>query len=73
MNTSKRMLPEMWERYQNSPPLAMDAEIRAWAGVPSNRYYSVSTYPESVAGIVHIDLSRERVVKPTKISKSDQP
>lgn len=47
-------------------PQASDAAVRAFANMPSNRYYTVSIWP--VAG--HLRISRFRDVPVKKISKS---
>ena len=53
-------------RYLNDP-LGLDEEVRLAAGIPDDRYYTVSVFP--VPGWVRIS-SRTREVKPKKISKS---
>ena len=53
-------------------PLAADAKVRRWAGVPEDRYYSVSVWPEQLAGRVWVNMKDYRKVAAKKISKSDQ-
>jgi len=48
-----------------------DAKVRKWCNVPNNRYYSLCTWPEKLAGDVWVDNTRTRVVTLPKISKSD--
>ena len=52
-------------------PLATDNEVRQRLKLPADRYYTVSVWPESLAGRVF--LSGSRAVKNAKISKSDNP
>lgn len=66
--TSQTMPKELLARYE-ADPLGVDAEVRRYFKVPENRYYSVSTYPPSVAG--RVTVTTERDVKARKISKSD--
>jgi hypothetical protein len=48
-----------------------DAKVRKWCNVPNNRYYTLSIWPEKLAGNVCVDNTRTRVVTTPKISKSD--
>lgn len=57
---------ELLERYLRDP-VGMDGEVRSVAGIPEDRYYTVSVFPKP--GVVSI--GRERTVPRTKISKSD--
>ena len=50
----------------------LDREIRKKFNVSDDRYYSISTWPEKVAGNVYIDMKRYRDIPKKKISKSDQ-
>ena len=50
----------------------MDAAARKWAGVPEDRYYTVSVWPEHLAGRVFVNHNGYRTVKAVKISKSNQ-
>lgn len=73
MDKINRLSAEQLERYRSSPPLALDEEIRRQFGIPDDRYYVVSLWPECVAGVVTVDKRRYRVVGVKKISKSDEP
>lgn len=51
-------------------PYKFDASVRRMFHIPSDRYYTVAVWPESVAGTVRLNgLSRS--VAACKISKSD--
>jgi len=65
-----RITPDLLARHIENP-MGTDAEIRAAAKIPSDRYYTVATFPPSRAGVVEIGRTRE--VHAKKISKSDQP
>lgn len=65
------MSSEMFKKYYENPT-NMNKEVRNWAGVPDDRYYTVSVWPEHLAGNVFVDMKRYRVVKSEKISKSNQ-
>ncbi len=66
----KTISPALFARYVEDPK-GCDAEVRAEAFVPDNKYYTVSVWPLNVAGQVRTHGSR--VVKGHKVSKSDQP
>ena len=66
-----RLNEELLKRYINDP-MGMDEEIRKKFDIPKNRYYTISTWPEKVAGYLYIDMKRTREVSAKKISKSDQ-
>ena len=68
----KQLTTEQFAQY-SAEPLGMDSVVRKWANVPKNRYYSVSTWPEHLAGRLYVNDKMFRVVKATKISKSNQP
>ena len=68
----KQLTPEQFAQY-SADPLGMDAVVRTWGKVPEDRYYSVSTWPEHLAGRLYVNDKMFRVVKATKISKSNQP
>ena len=53
-------------------PLDLDEEVRRQLGLPEDRYYTVSVWPEHLAGRVFVDKTRTRVVRNQKISKSAQ-
>lgn len=55
--------------YLDKPALFSD-EVREHCHIPDDCYYTVSIWP--IAGIVTVDHRRTRVVKATKISKSNQ-
>lgn len=63
------MPSELFLRYKDDP-YGTDKEVRERLGIPSNRYYCVTTFPEHKAGTV--TLSGSRHVRCEKISKSDQ-
>lgn len=66
-----KLTPEQLKQYDDDP-WSMEKEIRELFNIPEDRYFTVSTYPANVAGNVRVDMTRHRVVKPKKISKSDQ-
>lgn len=68
----RQLTSEQFVQYQANP-LGMDNAVRKWAGVPEDRYYSVSTWPEHLAGRVFVNYKGYRAVKSVKISKSNQP
>lgn len=53
-------------------PLGTDFKVRQWAGVPEDRYFTVSVWPEQLAGRVFVRMTEYRKVAAKKISKSDQ-
>ena len=65
-----QMSPALFERYKLDPVL-LDGEVRNVFGLPADRYYTVTLWPDSRAGQVFVDTTRFRVVKMAKISKSD--
>jgi hypothetical protein len=67
----KRLTAEQFREYA-ADPLATDEKVRKWCGVPEDRYYTVATWPESRAGEVRVTAELHRVVRATKISKSNQ-
>ena len=71
----KTLPTDLFKKYE-SDSLKYDAEVRAFADVPDNRYYNVSMWPEHLAGRVFLrtptDKDKARVVKAKKVSKSDQ-
>jgi hypothetical protein len=67
----KTLTPEQFKEYL-AAPLAADAKVRKWAGVPEDRYYTVSVWPEHLAGRVFVRTTEYRKVPAKKISKSDQ-
>jgi hypothetical protein len=62
----------LFERYQ-ADPAGTDDAVRQQMGIPEDRYFTVTTWPEHLAGRVFVDKTRTRVVKAQKISKSNQP
>lgn len=69
-----QMSPELYEAWCMSDPRTkdeMDERVRNTLGIPTNRYYSIQTYPDKCAGRVR--LTGERIVHVKKISKSDNP
>ena len=67
-----RMTEKQFKEYSNQSPAKMDETVRKWFGVPKDKYYSVSVWPEKVAGNVWLDQRRHRTVQTEKISKSNQ-
>lgn len=65
------MSGDLFDRYQHDP-LKADADVRRIFKVPDNRYYSVTIWPDHMAGRISIDMKRTRAVAGKKISKSDQ-
>ena len=57
-----KMSVGQWEDYSTQNPLQMGDKVRKWFQVPENKYYSVSTWPENVAGNVWLDEKRYRDV-----------
>ncbi len=46
----KQMSPELFKEYAANP-LAADEKVRAVLDLPDNRYYTVSMWPQEVAGL----------------------
>lgn len=67
-----KMNTNQWEEYSHNDPNKCGDKVRKWFNVPENRYYSVSTWPENVAGNVWLNEKLFRDVPKKKISKSDQ-
>jgi hypothetical protein len=67
----KKLTAEQFKEYA-ADPLASDAKVRKWCGVPEDRYFTVATWPEYCAGEVRVTAELHRVVRATKISKSIQ-
>lgn len=66
----KQLTKEQFEEYQRLNPEEADYRVRKWANVPDDRYYSVSVWPEHLAGrVFQTNLFRKVTLK--KISKSD--
>ena len=64
------MSVELFAKYKENP-LQCDGLVRACCGVPDDKYYTVSMWPDDRQGEVRVTrLSRE--CKAKKISKSDQ-
>lgn len=68
-----RLTEEQVKRYEADPLGAPDVELRQQFKIPDDRYYTVSVWPERCRGFIYVDLTRTRLVKARKISKSDQP
>lgn len=66
-----KLTEEQLKEYLSNPNLH-DSKVRKWCNIPEDRYYTVSVWPENLAGIVRVDNNRFRTVKNTKISKSSQ-
>ena len=66
------MTPDQFEQYQKSSNSVKDELVRSWFKVPEDKYYTVSVWPDHVAGVVRVDPKRHRHVHAKKISKSDQ-
>ena len=67
----KKLTKELFEKYARDS-LKYDEEVRVFANVPDDKYYTVSMWPENVAGIVMVIKKSSREVAAKKISKSDQ-
>jgi hypothetical protein len=67
----KQLTPDQFAQY-SANPLVADELVRKWAGVPDNKYFSVSVWPETLAGRVYVTDKLFRTVKLDKISKSNQ-
>ena len=66
-----KMTPEQFEQYRKSTPDVKSQLVRKWFKVPEDKYYTVSMWPDHVAGVVRVDHKRHRDAKSKKISKSD--
>ena len=66
----KQLSKELFEKYEKNP-IACDEEVRSYCKLREDRYYTVSVYPEHLAGRV-FETNNTRIVKSKKISKSDQ-
>ena len=66
----KTLPSELFNKYKENP-LQYDEEVRKYCGLREDRYYTVSVWPENLAGRVY-QTNNVRVVKAKKISKSDQ-
>ena len=65
------MPKDLYTRWKAAPdPLVLDTEVRSALDIPDNSYYSVGRTPPMEGQVM---LTGMRVVKPAKISKSDQP
>ena len=49
----------------------MDGNVRSWCDLPTDKYFSVSVWPEDRSGVVMV-TNVGRVVTAKKVSKSDQ-
>ena len=67
----KKLTAEQFKEYA-ADPLATDEKVRAWCNVPVDRYYTVAMWPEDRAGELQVTTDLHRVVRVTKISKSNQ-
>jgi len=67
----KKLTADQFKEYA-ADPLSVDEKVRNWCGVPEDRYFTVATWPESRAGEVRATTELHRVVRATKISKSNQ-
>ena len=67
----KTLTAEQFKEYA-ADPLATDEKVRKWCGVPEDRYYTVAMWPEERAGEVRVTTDLHRVVRATKVSKSNQ-
>lgn len=66
-----KILPSELLNKWKSDPMKYDSEVRSYCNLRSDRYYSVITWPENVAGRV-FESNLSRTVTNKKISKSDQ-
>jgi hypothetical protein len=67
----KTLTVEQFTEYA-ADPLAADEKVRHWCHVPEDKYYTVAMWPEERAGEVRITAVLHRVVRASKISKSNQ-
>jgi hypothetical protein len=67
----KKLTADQFKEYVTDP-LATDAKVRKWCNLPEVRYFTVSVWPEARAGEVRVTMELHRVVRATKISKSNQ-
>ena len=67
----KQLTTEQFAEYADDP-LATDEKIRKWCGVPEDRYFTVAMWADECAGQVCVTKDLHRVVRATKISKSNQ-
>ena len=67
----KKLTKELFEKYA-SDSLKYDVEVRMFANVPDDKYYTVSMWPEHLSGHVEVVKKSSREVAAKKISKSDQ-
>jgi hypothetical protein len=67
----KKLTVEQFKEYA-ADPLTADEKVRAWCNVPLDRYYTVAMWPEDRAGELRVTTELHRVVRLTKISKSNQ-
>lgn len=67
----KQLTKQQFEEYLKDRDNG-DVKIRKWCNIPEDRYYTVSIWPENVAGQVRINTNLYRTVHSKKISKSDQ-
>jgi len=66
----KRLTADQFTQYAANP-VAMDEQVRSWCKLPEDKYYSVTVWPDELAGVVTL-TNVSRVVKAKKVSKSDQ-
>ena len=66
----KILPPDLLNKYKQNP-LQYDEEIRKYCNLREDKYYTVSVWPENLAGQVY-ETNNVRVVKAKKVSKSDQ-
>jgi hypothetical protein len=67
----KKLTAEQFKEY-TANPLATDEKVRQWCNLPEDRYFTVAIWPEDRAGEVLVTADLHRVVRATKISKSNQ-
>ena len=67
----KKLTAEQFREYA-ADPLAADERVRRWCNVPEDRYYTVAMWPVERAGELRVTTDLHRVVRATKISKSNQ-
>jgi hypothetical protein len=67
----KKLTAEQFKEYA-AEPLATDEKVRKWCNLPEDRYFTVAMWPEGRAGEVRVTTELHRVVRATKISKSNQ-
>jgi hypothetical protein len=67
----QKLTADQFKEYAEDP-FATDGKVREWCSVPEDRYYTVAMWPEERAGEVQVTAELHRVVRASKVSKSNQ-